>query len=105
VSAGTTRADLGRELAAELTAVPGVRRLEPSLRSTLRGMSRGGAAVDAVPVKVRAQVADVSVDIATDASRPAVDVAAEVQERIRSVLLARGVVPGQIDVSVLTVEA
>lgn len=102
-----SRAEVGRALALALAQVAGVRRVEPSLRSTLRSWGRGGGGgvVDTLPVKYRGESADLQVDIATDTTRPAIEVAGDVQRRAREILVDHGLVPGRVEVAVLTVEA
>lgn len=100
-------AELTDEIAAVVVATAGVVRLEPSLKSALGQLavtSKATAAVDGVHVVSRGEVTEVSVDIATSGTLPALASAELVQQRIQDAIRQAGHQPGSVTVSVLAVE-
>jgi hypothetical protein len=106
--------DLRDALAAAATAVPGVVRLEPTLRNALRRLHAGStvllngrgarSAADGIELHRRVDVVDVHVDIVTDPSRPAAAVARDVRHALVEVLTGHDLRAGSIGVAVLSVE-
>lgn len=106
--------ELRDALAAAAEAVPGVVRLEPTLRNALRRLQVGttvladgrGArsAADGIELHRRGEVVDVHVDVATAADRAAAATAGEVRQALSRVLVAHGLEPGSLTVAVLSVE-
>ena len=106
--------DLRDALAAAAEAVPGVVRLEPTLRNALRRLQVGttvlangrGArsAADGIELHRRGDVVDVHVDVVTAADRPARSTAREVRRALAAVLVGHGLEPGSLTVAVLSVE-
>lgn len=102
------------DLATATEAVPGVVRLEPSLRNALRRLHVGTtvlaggraarSAADGIELHRRLEVVDVHVDLVTSADRSAADVARAVREALGSVIRSRGLEPGSLAVAVLSVE-
>ena len=101
-------------LAGAVQTVPGVARLEPTLRNALRRLQVGStvllngrgarSAADGIELHRRVDVVDVHVDIVTDATRPAAAVARDVRRALVQVLARHGLQPGRIAVAVLSVE-
>lgn len=106
--------DLREALAAAACAVPGVARLEPTLRNALRRLQAGTtvllgsgtvrSAADGIELRRRDDVVDVHVDVVTDRSRSAAVAAQQVRDALRGVLVERGLVPGALTVAVLTID-
>ncbi|MDN5727650.1 MAG: hypothetical protein L0G99_17225 [Propionibacteriales bacterium] len=101
-------------LAARLTALPGIARLEPTLRDVVAATARATAQKVGLPpsdsvagVMITASDAgtDVSVDISTTAPPTALETAQQARQAITEVLTAHGRHPGRIVVTVLGVEA
>jgi hypothetical protein len=102
------------ELAAAAEGVPGVARLEPTLRNALRRLQAGttvlangrGArsAADGIELHRRLDVVDVHVDLVTCAGLPAAATARSVRAAMAAVLRAHDLQPGTLTVAVLSVE-
>lgn len=101
-------------LAAAAEDVPGVVRLEPTLRNALRRLQAGStvllngrgarSAADGIELHRRVDVVDVHVDVVTAPDRPAADTAREVRRALVAVLGGHHLRPGSIGVAVLSVE-
>ena len=106
--------ELRDALAAAATAVPGVVRLEPTLRNALRRLHVGSAvllngrgahsAAEGISLHRRVDVVDVHVDLVTDPTRPAADTARDVRRALVAELGSRQLRAGSIAVAVLSVE-
>ena len=96
---------------------PGVLRLEPTLRhlltrlgttavKNLRPGGDHGSAFwhDGVFVTLHEGTADIQLDIATDMAFTALTVADSVQQRIRQAIMYTGLIPGRVDIIILTIE-
>ena len=118
---GATSAQLGAaasglrdELAAAATAVPGVARLEPTLRNALRRLQAGTtvlrdgrvarSAADGIELRRRDAVVDVHVDIVTDPGRSAAHIARDVRTALADVIGRHSLQPGALTVAVLSIE-
>lgn len=104
-----------------LEDLPGVVRLEPTLKSTLtrmRSMSIRGVQKwthsdtepastgrDGIYLTVAGSFAEVTVDLATDMSHSAVDTAKAAQHAAAEAIRKAGLHPGTIDVSILSIES
>lgn len=100
-----------------IASVPGVDRVEPTLRSALaavvadagRSLHRLTAAsagtVDSLAVGVDHHLGrtDVAVDVATLSVRPALDIARDLRAAIITTLTVHGRTPGRVEVSVLDI--
>lgn len=113
---------ISRRLVADLAArtaldTPGVLRLEPTLKSLLTHLGTGpiqnlrrtgthttSARHGGVFVSVHNGIADVQLDIATDITFAALNVAQAVREQIARTISHTGLIPGRIDISVLAIE-
>lgn len=97
--------------------IPGVLRLEPTLKNLLTHLGKGAiqnlrrtdtsttpARHDGVFVTVHNGIADVQLDIATDIAFAALNVAQAVREQIARTISYTGLIPGRIDISVLAIE-
>ncbi|MGI3779882.1 MAG: hypothetical protein ACRYG2_03815 [Janthinobacterium lividum] len=101
-------------LASAAEAVPGVVRLEPTLRNALRRLHVGStvllngrgarSAADGIELHRRADVVDVHVDIVTDPTRSAAAVARDVRRALAGELGRKQLRAGSITVAVLSVE-
>ncbi|MGI3784768.1 MAG: hypothetical protein ACRYG2_28755 [Janthinobacterium lividum] len=106
--------DLRDSLAAAASAVPGVVRLEPTLRNALRRLHAGStvllngrgarSAADGIELHRRIDLVDVHVDVVTDPTRPAAATARDVRRTLVEVLVRHDLRPGTIGVAVLSVE-
>ncbi len=106
--------ELRDSLASAATAVPGVVRLEPTLRNALRRLQAGStvllngrgarSAADGIELHRRVDVVDVHVDVVTDPTRPAASTARDVRRALVAVLAGHDLRPGSIRVAVLSVE-
>lgn len=106
--------DLRDSLAAAASAVPGVVRLEPTLRNALRRLQVGStvllngrgarSAADGIELHRRVDVVDVHVDVVTDPCRPAAAIARDVRRALVEVLAHHDLHAGSIGVAVLSVE-
>jgi hypothetical protein len=106
--------DLRDSLAAAATAVPGVVRLEPTLRNALRRLQAGStvllngrgarSAADGIELHRRVDMVDVHVDIVTDRTRSAAVIARDVRRGLVEVLGRHDLRAGSIGVAVLSVE-
>lgn len=106
--------ELRDALAGAAEAVPGVVRLEPTLRNALRRLHVGStvlvngrgarSAGDGIELHRRADVVDVRVDIVTDPSRSAAEIARDVRRALVAELGGRRLRAGSIAVAVLSVE-
>ena len=102
------------ELAAAAEDVPGVVRLEPTLRNALRRLHTGTtvlangrsarSAADGIELHRRLDVVDVHVDLITSADRAAAATARAVRVALSTVLRSHGLEPGSLTVAVLSVE-
>jgi hypothetical protein len=111
---GAATSDLRDELAAAASAVPGVARLEPTLRNALRRLQAGTtvlrdgrvvrSAADGIELRRRDAVVDVHVDIVTERGRAAADVARDVRRALTDVLARHALEPGALTVAVLSIE-
>lgn len=101
-------------LAGAAQDVPGVVRLEPTLRNALRRLQAGStvllngrgarSAADGIELHRRIDVVDVHVDLVTGPGRPAADTAREVRRALVAVLAQHDLRAGSIGVAVLSVE-
>lgn len=110
--------ELIASLAARTTLeIPGVLRLEPTLRGFLarfgpavlqnrpnRGCRDGTYRHDGVVATITGGTARVHLDIATDIAYTALTVAETVQQRVRETISHTGLIPGRVDISVLAIE-
>lgn len=106
--------DLRDALARAAVEVPGVVRLEPTLRNALRRLQAGStvllngrgarSAADGIELHRRIDVVDVHVDLVTDPTRPAAATARDVRHALVAVLARHDLRPGTIAVAVLSVE-
>lgn len=103
------------EAVAARTAIetPGVLRLEPTIKDLLgRVGSLGGPRTglagnrqhEGVVVTIIDGMARVHLDIATDITYTALQVAETVQERVLEGLRKAGLIPGTVDISILAIE-
>ena len=107
---GTTHA-LCQALAAAAAAVPGVARLEPTLRGTVHRVRAATeplavgrtvrAAADGIRITRRQDVVDVQIDIALDQTRSAEATARAVRDAARACIAQHQLVFGDTRVSVL----
>lgn len=106
-------AELADGAAAAVLAVPGVARLEPTLRNALRRLqtstdqrrpARAAGAGEGVSLRRRHAVIDLHVDLAVTPTRPAHLTAAAVQRALQRYLTTQQLSPGTITVAVLTLE-
>lgn len=81
---------------------PGVARLEPTLSSAVQGLRRGGA-LDGIQLDVHGRVADLDVNLATRADHQARATALDLHEQLVALVVDHGLVPGTIEISILTV--
>ena len=101
-------------LAGAAQDVPGVVRLEPTLRNALRRLQAGStvllngrgarSAADGIELHCRIDVVDVHVDLVTGPGRPAADTARDVRRALVAVLAQHDRRAGSIGVAVLSVE-
>lgn len=105
--------ELRTALATTTEEVPGVVRLEPSLRNALRRLRgttvlatglRVRSSADGIELHRREDTVDVHVDVVTDLSRPAALTAREVRRALAGVVGDRGLRPGSLTVAVLSIE-
>ena len=106
--------ELRDALATAAQAVPGVVRLEPTLRNALRRLHVGStvllngsgarSAGDGIELHRRVDVVDVHVDVVTGPSRSAAATARDVRRALVAELAPRRLRPGSITVAVLSVE-
>lgn len=111
---GAATTDLRDELAGAASAVPGVARLEPTLRNALRRLHAGTtvlrdgrvvrSAADGIELHRRDAVVDVHVDIVTDRTRSAAHVAGDVRQALTEVIVRHTLRPGSLTVAVLSIE-
>ena len=111
---GAAASDLRDELAAAAAAVPGVARLEPTLRNALRRLHAGTtilrdgrvarSAADGIELHRRDAVVDVHVDIVTDPDRSAALVARDVRQALADVIGRHSLQAGSLTVAVLSIE-
>lgn len=92
-----------RALAAAVLADPGVLRVEPTLATMVRAWSAVPAPEDLVRVTSDGEVVDVVVHLAVRGDEARL-VAHRVRALLRQVLTEHGLVPGTVEVSVLTFE-
>lgn len=102
------------DLAGTAQAVPGVVRLEPTLRNALRRLRVGStvllngsgarSAADGIELHRRGDVVDVRVEIVTDTTRSAAATARDVRRALVDVLARHDLRPGSVAVAVLSVE-
>lgn len=102
------------ELAVAAETVPGVVRLEPTLRNALRRLQTGTtvlangraarSAADGIELHRRLDVVDVHVDLVTSAGLPAATTARAVRAAMAAVLRDHDLTPGSLTVAVLSVE-
>jgi uncharacterized alkaline shock family protein YloU len=108
---------IARIIARTARETPGVIRLEPTLKNTLRSL--GGATVDSlhpgektsgdphpdgISVIIRDGIVDADIDIATDMTRPALDVAHTLQTAVHEGISRTGLTAGNINVTILAIE-
>lgn len=101
-------AELAARIGAALSASPAVVRLEPTLKNALtRLTTRGGSAADAIQVSTSTASStptiDIAVDVTVTSATPALRTAADLANRIDTVLTANGRHPGRIEVSILSI--
>lgn len=104
-----------------LMELPGVLRLEPTLKSTLtrvrslshRGVQkliRSGAEAastgrDGIHLRIDDGVAQLTIELATDISHSSVETAKTVQRVAAETIERAGLQPGSVDVSILSIES
>lgn len=121
-SASADHTDALRQSAAEaVLAIPGVTKIEPTLRNALNRLhttatrlttdrfttTAGGTtytAAEGINITQRDSVIDIHVDIAVTPTRPANLTAHDVQHALTSHITAQQLTPGTITVAVLTIE-
>ncbi|ROR73498.1 Asp23/Gls24 family envelope stress response protein [Bogoriella caseilytica] len=94
---------LRRAVVAEVNEVPGVARIEPGLAGAIRSWL-SAAPEHEIGVTLRDRRASVTVNVAIRAGYRARDVARDVHERLAAVVQEQGLAPGDLEVSVLTIE-
>lgn len=92
-----------REVARVVLSDPGVLRVEPTLATAVRSWSTAPAPDELVRVTSVAGAVDVAVHLAVQGDQARL-VAHRVRESVRELLVAHGMEPGSVEVSVLTVE-
>ncbi|WP_434995185.1 hypothetical protein [Arthrobacter sp. Ld5] len=111
---------LADAISAALVDHPGVVRLEPTVRSLIdrwtpeafdqihRSLRPAGSppvvARDGLILTLADGVLDLKIDVATDISRSALDLAREAQEVAARLIRAEGIAVGRVDVSILAIE-
>lgn len=96
---------------------PGVLRLEPTVLGFLArigpaalrnlqnpGSKNGTYQHDGVTATITEDTVRIQLDIATDISYTALNVAATVQHRVRENIMHTGLTPGRVDISILAIE-
>lgn len=101
-----TDPQLRQLIAAAAAQTPGVVRLEPTLKSVIRDLSRPiqTASLEGITLIRRAGVVEVTVDVAVDPRRTALRVAMDVQHHIADCIRRERLIPGPINVTVLAIE-
>ena len=81
-------------------------RLRSAARNTLRRLPDPGARTsrDGIFAAVSEGTATIDVEVATDARFNALEVAADLQERVRRALRTTGIAPGPVNVTILAIE-
>ncbi|MBA8793811.1 hypothetical protein FHX74_001416 [Friedmanniella endophytica] len=102
---------LAQAVAEATLAVPGVARLEPTLRGHLRALSTGpmnvigvGGLPDGVVLSRRSGVVEARIDVAVHPVRPADEIAEDVRTRATALITGAGHQVGRVAVAVLSVE-
>lgn len=102
-AAGTPDRELRRAIVAGVMEVPGVLRIEPGLLGAIRSWATS-APEQEIGLKIHDAGADVTVNVAILAGHQARQVAHTLRERITEAIEAHGEIPGQVEVSVLSIE-
>lgn len=112
---------LAEMLERSLSETPGVIRLEPTLQSTMnrmRSISRRGVQKwigadgqtsstgrDGIQVRIDNGVANLTIELATDISHSSVETAKAAQRAAVETIKRAGLLPGSVDVSILSIES
>lgn len=101
-----TDTELRRLIAAAAGQTPGVVRLEPTLKSVIRDLSRPirASGLEGITLIRRADVVEVTVDIAVDPRHTALRVAMDLRHQIADCIRRERLTPGPVNVSVLAIE-
>lgn len=104
--------ELRRAAAEAVTALPGVVRLEPTLSNALRRLQAAAvarttsgrtaySAVEGIRLVQHGDRVDIHVDVTLATTEPADVTARLVHDTLESTILSRGLLPGEVTVSVL----
>lgn len=93
--------ELGMAIHAEVSQLPGVSRLEADIATWVR-RHLPGKAHPGVRVQLSGEVADVTVDVATGAGRPATAVAEEIAEVVQRCVAEAGLTRRSTTVRILS---
>ncbi|MHA7244106.1 Asp23/Gls24 family envelope stress response protein [Paeniglutamicibacter antarcticus] len=108
-----TNRDIEALAAQAAMQTPGVLRLEPTIRDLLgrigpTGAARSGQGAnrlhEGVVATINDGIARVHLDIATDITYTALQVAQTVQDRVCQGIRKTGLIPGNVDISILAIE-
>ncbi|GAB3526735.1 hypothetical protein [Arthrobacter monumenti] len=111
---------LAEMLERSLSEIPGVIRLEPTLKSTMtrmrsvsrRGMPKWASAEgqtastgrDGIHIRIDNRLTNLTIELATDISHSSVETAKAAQQVAVETIKRAGLLPGSVDVSILSIE-